>query len=458
MPVFEHSKRIPLRPWLAAAILALAGAFAACSFPEDDYGFATDKPKDAAPDGKPDAPVDAASEEASIPAEGGDVAPEAAPDVVEEPDAASEDAADALEEADAPEDVTPDVAPDVKPDVVPDVSPDVLPDVVEAGPDVQPDVQTLPPLNVWHIPTNPEPVNASMRNPRYPAASGDAFIYFGIQPIGATTGAKLHWWWSGETTPHDVDFAWDTNNGSNEYWKASFKMPARPIGTFRYYIEVSPKNASQNATTYLYGTDSTTNKTTTKSIASASPYKPDLRLPTAAGDGGVSEIVITEVMVNALGTPENVREWFEVYSAASVPVTLEGCKIGDNTAVNVINNPELILWPGVYAVFGGSLDSNLVGGFVPDFMWTAANMELSNSGDLVKVMLPDNTMIDIVNWDGTGFGVGLYGQEGKTMQHTAQPPNPSTNDLPTTWCLSKKPYGLGTSYGTPQAATDLCAP
>jgi len=449
MPVSEHSKRIRLRPWLAAAFLVIAGSFAACSFPEDDYGFGPSTPKDAAPDVKADA-ADAKTEEAATLPEGGDDTPEVGPDVIDEPDAAPEDAdaADDVIEADAPSDVIPDVPGDA-----PDAPFDAPVDV-EAGPDGS----TLPPLNVWHIPTNPEPPTVTMRNKRYPLAGTDAFIYVGVQPIGSTTGAKLYWWWSGETTPHEVAFAWDTNNVNNEYWKASFKMPARPIGTFRYYIEVTPKFPAQNAVTYLYGTDSTTNKTTVKSVASASPYKPDVRLPTAAGDaGGVSEIVITEVMVNALSTPEDGKEWFEVYNAASVPVTLAGCKIGDNAANHIVNNPEFILWPGVYAVFGSTLDPNLVGGFTPDYAWTGSNIELSNSGDLLKVLLPDDTLIDTVNWT-SGFGPSLYSVDAHTMQHTTQPPSATLNDTGANWCVSKKPYGtLATSFGTPQAASDNCA-
>ncbi|HQP37487.1 MAG TPA: lamin tail domain-containing protein [Polyangiaceae bacterium] len=448
MSALESVSRHRMRLWLAVAPLAVAAGFAACTFPEDDYGFAPDKPvQDAATD-KADAPsMDVVSEDSPyVPPEGGD--------------------ADAAPEADAPADVAPDVAPDSPADAQDDVLADAADAPSDAPLDVAPDAPsdalpdgpTKPPLNVWHIPANPEPPTVYMRNPQIPEAGKDAYIYFGVQPKDLVASAKLFWWWSGQTPPQEVAFAPDSYNGNNQYYVAKFPMPARPIGTFRYYIEVVPLNPAEYSTTYVYGTDATTQKTTQQSTALASPYKPDIRLPLAgSAEGGVPEIVITEVMVNALSTPESGKEWFEVYNAAAVPVTLEGCKIGDNSANHVIANPELILWPGVYAVFGASLDPGLLGGFVADHAWTGSNIELSNSGDLLKVMLPNDTVIDTVNWT-TGFGASLYAVESKTMQHTASPPNASSNDFASTWCVSKKTYGLGTSFGTPQAATDNCQP
>jgi hypothetical protein len=58
----------------------------------------------------------------------------------------------------------------------------------------------------------------------------------------------------------------------------------------------------------------------------------------------------------------------------------------------------------------------------------------------------------------TGWATSLFGTDGQTMQYKSLTPNAVDNDLPANWCLSQKVYGVGTSYGTPQAPSDLCAP
>ncbi|MBI5537445.1 MAG: lamin tail domain-containing protein [Deltaproteobacteria bacterium] len=434
--------------------LALLVSFAAgCGFPEGDYGFnGGNADKDAAVDPSTDTFVpDNATDDTSNPPD----------DVTGDEAAVEEPGSDAEPDSDGGTEVGPD-APDVGQDTLPDVPPDVPKDVpVDVPPDVAPEAPLPPLLNVWHIPTNPEPPTITMRNPRFPAAGGNVNIYFGIQPIGQTTGANLYWWWSGETAPHVVAFAWDSNNGNNEYWKAVFPMPARPVGTFRYYIEVTPKFPATNSTTWLYGTDSATNTTYSKTTASGSPYKPDVRLPTAGGDGGVSEIVITEAMVNARGgTPETPKEWFEVFCGAPVPVTLDGCKVGDAAAVHTIADPELILWPGIYAVFGNTMDQANMDGFLPDYAYgSTSSIQFANTGDTIRVLLPSDTLIDqVVFSSATGFPTAVFGTDAHSMQHKTLTPSAVDNDTGTNWCQSLKAYGLGTSYGTPQAKSDLCAP
>jgi hypothetical protein len=277
-------------------------------------------------------------------------------------------------------------------------------------------------------------------------------VYFGVQPDGLVKSATLHWQWTGETSFKQAAFSFDSHNGNNTYWVAQFPMPARPVGTFRYYIEVVPNNETEYATTWLFGTDSDTNKTSVASLASLGAYRPDVRLP------AVGEVVITEAMINALGgTPETPKEWFEVMSAAPVPITLNGCKLGDNsTTLSTITAADLILWPGVYAVFGSTADSANMGGFLPDHAYGNAPA-FANTGDSIRVLLPDDTVIDQVTY-GTGWPGAVYQTDGHSMQYKTLTPNVTDNDLPANWCQSLKGYGLMTSFGTPQAPTDFCAP
>lgn len=329
---------------------------------------------------------------------------------------------------------------------------------LDASVDAPPDAAALPLLNAWHIPINAEPATVTMRNPRFPAAAGTVYIYVGVQPKGSIIGATLYWWWSGETSPHQKAFSFDSNQGSNEYWVMAFTMPPRPVGTFRYYIELQPSDAASHAVTYLYGTDTSTTKASSPVQAQASPYKPDVRLPAAGGDAGFAEIVITEAMINAAGSNETPKEWFEVYCAASVPVTLDGCKVGDSNSLVTIAAPELILWPGVYAVLGATADSANMGGFVPDHAYGDGLIAFNNAlpGDQLRVLLPDDSVLDQVTY-GSNWNAGTYGTDGHSMQLSIALDS-LKNDDPAQWCMSQRTYGLGTSFGTPQAASDGCAP
>jgi hypothetical protein len=233
-------------------------------------------------------------------------------------------------------------------------------------------------------------------------------------------------------------------------------MPARPVGTFHYYIEVVPTNQTAFAKTYLYGTDGTQNKSALESAAAAAPYIPDLRLP-AAG-----EIVITEVMVNARTTSEDSKEWFEVVNMAAVPLLMHGCKVGDSLdgSLHTINSPELIFWPGVYVTFGNTANVDNMEGFVPDYAY-GVNIAFNNTPpDKVRVLLPTSTVIDVVDY--TGWPGSMFSSDGKSMQLKTTPPSATDNDLSTRWCVSQKPYGqvppYGTSFGTPNAVTDGCLP
>jgi len=321
----------------------------------------------------------------------------------------------------------------------------------DAGPEA-----TLPLLNVWHIPTNAEPPTVTMRNPVLPTtATTDVYVYVGEpRPEGQVAGGSLVWWWSNGSTstpPQTVDLVYDTHNGNNDYWRASMPMPSRLVGTFKYYFKLEPVDKSSYATTYLFGTDTTTNTTATETAASAAPYVPTYPLPQ------VGELVITEVMVNAYGTQESSKEWFELVATSAGPVHMNGLLLADSSDANIhtVQAPDLILWPGVYATFGASADSANLEGFSADYAY-GTGMSFSNSGDAVRVMLPDKTIVDSVAW--TSSTSWPYHTDGHSMQYNTSTPVATGNDVSAAWCESKKPYGTGTSYGTPNAPSDGCQP
>ena len=107
-------------------------------------------------------------------------------------------------------------------------------------------------------------------------------------------------------------------------------------------------------------------------------------------------------------------------------------------------------------MLAGSNDTVGLGGITPDYVY-GTNMGFNNSGgDAVRVMLPDQTVIDVVDFQGSGWS-SSYGNEGHSMQYSGSPPSATDNDSPTLWCASQNAYGTGASFGTPGAATD-CVP
>ena len=328
---------------------------------------------------------------------------------------------------------------------------------VDAPLDAAPDAAALLLLNVWHIPVNAEPPTITMRYPMLPsAASEDEYFYVGeYRPEGQVDSGTLTWWWSDATTstaPQTVALTYDTHNGNNEYWSAKIAMPVRPVGIFKYYFTLVPADPAVYATTYVMGTDSTTAKTAQLSAVQAAPYVPVVRAPF------VGEVSITEVMVDAFNVPQEARkEWFEIVSTAAQPVSMNGCLVGDSLPGNAVTivAPNFILWPNVYVALGATSDPANMEGFVPDFVY-GINMTFNNGSpyDTVKVMLPGQTVLDTV-----AYAAGWpFTTEGHSMQYNTLVPRPTENDVPSAWCSSKKSYGAGTSYGTPGAPTDHCAP
>ncbi|MBN2055670.1 hypothetical protein JW905_12145 [bacterium] len=125
-------------------------------------------------------------------------------------------------------------------------------------------------MNVWHIPGNEEPPTVTMRNPVLPdSAVAAVYMYVGGWPSGTIWTATLHYRQDGGAWT-TLDFAWDSvQPNDNEYFITNISGPL-PNGTlYEYYIETT--NPSFD-TTYVFGTDQTTNSTLDEATAMAAPF------------------------------------------------------------------------------------------------------------------------------------------------------------------------------------------
>jgi len=131
--------------------------------------------------------------------------------------------------------------------------------------------------NAWHIPTNTVPnSSANMRSPLNGIEVGSTVtIYSGNQfqgggnPGNQSGGSVFYKSATGSYSSVPLSFFTQSNN--DKYWVASFTAPSP--GPLQYYLQI---NYTDHATTYLFGTDSTSNTTPSSSFAAAHPYTVDL--------------------------------------------------------------------------------------------------------------------------------------------------------------------------------------
>jgi hypothetical protein len=130
--------------------------------------------------------------------------------------------------------------------------------------------------NAYHVPDSAELNGTHMRNPEFEIGTNTPVtIYSGNQfqgngNPGNQTGGFLYYKTAGGTSWTSVGLAFDSQNGNNKYWQASFNTSQFGADdVIQYYLEV---DYSDHATTYVYGGDNITQTTASQTTAAASPY------------------------------------------------------------------------------------------------------------------------------------------------------------------------------------------
>lgn len=145
-------------------------------------------------------------------------------------------------------------------------------------------------------------------------------------------------------------------------------------------------------------------------------------LPPASPTAGI--LLITEVLYNPLGR-EPDGEWAELYNAGGASIDLYGYKIGDQPSPGCCEGmlafpPGTILKPGQIIIVAYKATAfQVVYGFKPDYEmessdpdvpvltryvdWAERGVELTNTGDELLVIGPDNQMVDSVSWGSSKF-------------------------------------------------------
>ncbi|HFA50625.1 MAG TPA: T9SS type A sorting domain-containing protein [Bacteroidetes bacterium] len=167
----------------------------------------------------------------------------------------------------------------------------------------------------------------------------------------------------------------------------------------------------------------------------------------------IGDLIFTEIMQNPNAVPDNMGEWFEIYNTTGAAIDLHGYDIIDDNhtlAEEGFTISETLMIPaGGFLVFANNGDTATNGGISVDWVYDPS-LTLGNGTDGITVQCGGN-IIDIVVWDN---GATFPDPSGKSMNLSPDNFNSADNDDGTNWCEATS--GIGTQFGTPGAANDIC--
>ena len=156
----------------------------------------------------------------------------------------------------------------------------------------------------------------------------------------------------------------------------------------------------------------------------------------------VSDLLISEVMVNPAALSDARGEWFELYNPTAEEINLRGLTLGDDGNDLHRIESDLLILPGEYLTLARYIDP----GFTPDYVYDG--FTLSNSGD--EIVFSDG-MTELLRLE---YGGG-FEEAGRSRELGGLPMIESNYDL----TLASLGYGYG-DIGTPGEAgsTSLTTP
>ncbi len=151
----------------------------------------------------------------------------------------------------------------------------------------------------------------------------------------------------------------------------------------------------------------------------------------------VSDLLISEIMVNPAALSDARGEWFELYNPTHGEINLREITLGDDGSDRHRIESDLLILPGEYLTLARYFDP----GFVPDYVYD--DFILSNSGD--EIVFSDGISELLRLEYGSNFDAA-----GRSRELGGLPMIASNYDL----TLASLNYGLG-DIGTPGEAGSL---
>ena len=144
--------------------------------------------------------------------------------------------------------------------------------------------------NVWHVPVNPQPIGVpSMRNPLRPfvnppsaPSAGSITFYNGSFSLdGNQAGGFLHFRKRGNLAWNSLNLSFDTQNGNDKFWKTTLSLAGfKPGDVLEYFFEIQ---FTDRLTTYIYGTDTASQRGSSIATAQGAPFSVRLSVPWPGG-------------------------------------------------------------------------------------------------------------------------------------------------------------------------------
>lgn len=158
-----------------------------------------------------------------------------------------------------------------------------------------------------------------------------------------------------------------------------------------------------------------------------------------------SPVVITEVMVDPDGLPDDKGEWFEIVNAVDEAIDINGWRIEDQSGQMHIfmNGGPFMLQPGQILVVGANAIESTNGGVEVNYQYPYSDFKLDNTADSIILKNLYGEEVDAVHFDKFA---GWKVPKGASLELFH--PNLDNNDA-ANWGVAVSPYGDGSNLGTP---------
>lgn len=151
--------------------------------------------------------------------------------------------------------------------------------------------------------------------------------------------------------------------------------------------------------------------------------------PPALGD-----VVINELMINPKNSSDTNGEWIELKNLSSKDLQLMGLEVSDLEGDKFVVSSPLTLPPYGFVVLGRNANSEMNGGYLPDFVFDG--FTLANTADEV-ILKFEGVVLDQVLYTTTNVDPSLNWSvpDGSSLALKPDFATETGNDLPGNWCL-----------------------
>ena len=162
------------------------------------------------------------------------------------------------------------------------------------------------------------------------------------------------------------------------------------------------------------------------------------------------DVIVTEIMLDAVAVGDTTGEWFEVHNPGPDKINLQGFVISSDDGDSFEVKYNLPIPAGGYKVFGVEKDLNLNGGATVNYWYNRDKFKLNNSGDSFILQLDGVTIFELEVSESWGIEAGA--SLGLDTQFTSA----SYAGQSAYWCVATTAMSGG-DLGTPAAANDWCS-